>query len=78
MMKLVIDRRNAINVVTRSTMKRFNLKVKPHPYPFKVAWVDKINLMVSHRCKVPIQITRYKDEILCHVLATDMAHLLLG
>ena len=69
---------STMNVVAQSTIKRCNLTVEPHPSPFKVAWVDKTSLIVSHRCKVPIQIGRYKDEILCYVLPMDVAHLLLG
>jgi len=76
-MKLVIDWVSTMNVVVQSTIKHRNLKVKPHPYAFKVAWVDKTILTVSHRCKVPIHIGGYKDEILCDVLPIDVAHLLL-
>ena len=78
LMKLVIDEGSTMNVVAQSTIKRCNLKIKPDPYPFKVAWVYKTSLMVFHRCKVPIQSGGYKDEILCDVLRMDVAHLLLG
>ena len=57
------------------TIKRYNLKIEPHPYHFKVAWVDKTDLTVSHTCKVPNQIGGYKDEIYCDVLPTYVAHL---
>lgn len=67
-----------MNVVAHSTMKRCHLNVEPHPHPFKVAWLDKTSLMVFHRCKVPIQIGGYKDDMLCDVLPMDVAHLLLG
>lgn len=78
MLKLFIDGGSTMNVVAHSTIKRCNLKVEPHPHPFKVAWLDKTSLMVSHRCKVPIQIGGYKDDMLCDVLPMDVAHLLLG
>ena len=76
-MKLVIDGGCTMNVATKSTIKRCNLKVEPHSYLFKVAWVDKTSLMIFHRCKAPIQIGGYKDEILCDVPPMDVAHLLL-
>jgi len=63
-----------MNVVTQSTIKHCNLKIEPHLYPFKVAWVDKTSLTVSYNCKVPIQIGGYKDEIFCDVLPMDVAH----
>ena len=56
-MKMVINGGSTMNVVARSTIKRCNLTIEPHPHPFKVAWVDKTNLtVVSHRCKVPIRL----------------------
>ena len=34
--------------------------------------------MVSEQCKVEIQISSYKDEILCDVISMDVCHILLG
>ena len=67
-----------MNVVAQSTIKRCNLKIKPHPYSFKVTWVDKTNLTVFHRYKVHIQIEGYRDESFCDVLPIDIVHLLLS
>ena len=67
-----------MNVIAQSIIKRCNIKIEPYSYPFKVAQVDKTNLIVFHRCKVPIQIRGYKDEIFCDVLPMDVALLLLG
>ena len=77
-MKMVIDGGSAMNVVVEAAIERCHLKVKPHPHPFKVAWVNKTHLTVTHRCKIPIQIGSYKDEVLCDVLPMDVAHILLG
>jgi len=76
-MKMVIDGGSTMNVVAQSAIKRYNLTVEPQPHPFKVAWVDKASLMVSHRCKVPIQIGSYKDKIVCDVMPMDVAQILL-
>ena len=76
-MKIVIDNDSTMNVVAESAIKRCRLKVEPHPHPFKVTWVNKANQTVTHRCKVPIQIGGYKDEIMCDVLPMDVAHILL-
>lgn len=61
-----------------STIKCYNLKVEPLPHRFKLTWVNKTSLPVSHRCKVSIQIASYKDEIVCDVLPVDVTHILLG
>jgi len=74
--KLVID--GAMNVVSKSAIARLNLKVEPHPQPFRGDWVDKTTLPVTERCLVPIQLGDYKDEVDCDVLPMDVAHILLG
>ena len=66
--KLVIDGGSSMNVVSKDTVKLSNLKVEPHPNPFRVAWVNHHTLPVAQRCLVSIQMRDYKDEIYCNVL----------
>ena len=67
-----------MNVVSKDAVKLLNLKVEPHPNPFRVAWVNDHTLPVTQRCLVSIQMGDYKDEIYCEVLPMDVAHVLLG
>jgi len=67
-MKMVINGGSTMNVVSQFIVKRCNLNVRPYPYPFKVAWVNKTNLTIFHTYRVPIQIGEYKDKILFDVL----------
>ena len=67
-----------MNVVSKNAVKLLNLKVEPHPNPFRVAWVNDHTLPVTQMCLVSIQIGDYKDEIYCDVLSMDIAHVLLG
>ena len=76
--KLVIDGGSSMNVVSKDAVKLLNLKVEPHPYLFKVAWVNDQTLLVTQRCLVSIQMGDYKDEIYCNVLPMDVAYVLLG
>ena len=76
--RLVINGGSSMNVVSKDAVKLLNLKVKPHPYPFKVAWVNDHTLPVTQRCLVSIQMRDYKDEIYCNVLPMDVAHVFLG
>ena len=76
--KLVIDGGSSMNVVSKDVVKLLNLKVEPHPNPFRVAWVNDHTLHVDQRCLVSIQMGDYKDEIYCNVLPMDVAHILLG
>ena len=52
--KLVIDGDNSMNVVSKD-VKLLNLKVEPHPNPFKVAWLNDHNLPIAQRFLVFIQ-----------------------
>ena len=76
--KLVIDGGSSMNVVSKDVVKLLNLKVEPHPNPFRVAWVNYHTLHVTQRCLVSIQMGDYKDEIYCDVLPMDVVHVLLG
>ncbi|XP_057962192.1 uncharacterized protein LOC131153737 [Malania oleifera] len=76
--KMIIDEGNCINVFSKSASEKFNLKVEPHPHPYKVAWVNATTMPVNHRCLVPIKIIDYEDEIWCDILPMDVAHILLG
>ena len=52
--KLVIDGGSSMNVVSKDAVKLLNLKVEPHPNPFRVAWVNDHTLPVTQRCLVSI------------------------
>ena len=45
--KLVIDGGSSMNVVSKDVVKLLNLKVEPHPNPFKVALVNDHTLHVT-------------------------------
>ena len=62
--KLVIDGGSSMNVVSKDVVKLLNLKVEPHPNPFKVAWVNDHTLPIAQRCLVSIQMRDYKCESL--------------
>jgi len=67
-----------MNVISKSAIDRFTLKVEPHPHPFKIAWVDKTFLPVKERCLVTLKIGPYSKDIYCEVLPTNVAHLWLS
>ena len=46
--KLVIDG-SSMNVVSKDVVKLLNLKVEPHPNPFRVAWVNDHTLPITQR-----------------------------
>ncbi|GAV68333.1 hypothetical protein CFOL_v3_11836, partial [Cephalotus follicularis] len=76
--KLAINNGSCMNIVSKTVIDRLNLKVKPHPKPFRVSWVNKTSLPVSKRCLVSIKMGDYDDMVYCDVLPMDVAHVLLG
>ncbi|KAI9199122.1 hypothetical protein LWI28_027843 [Acer negundo] len=57
--KLVIDGGNTMNIVSNAAVTRFQLNPEPHPHPFRVTWVDKTSLLITHRCLVPLSLGSY-------------------
>ena len=45
--KLVIDEGSSMNVVSKDANKLLNMKVGPHPHPFKVAWINDHTLSLK-------------------------------
>lgn len=66
-----------MNVIAKSALSWLNLKVEPHPDPFKVQWIDKTTLPMNESCLVPIQMGDYNEKIYCDVLSMKVAHILL-
>ena len=67
-----------MNVVFKDAVKLLNLKVEPHPNPFRIAWVNDHTLFVAQRCLISIQMEDYKNAVHCNVLCMDVAHVFLG
>ena len=72
--KLVIDGGGSMNVVSKDVVKLLNMKVEPHPNPFRVVWVNVLTLYVTQRCLVSIQwgIIRMKSIVMCYPLVLPM------
>ena len=75
-MLIDVDGVSTMNVIAHSSVQHCHLKVKCHPYPFKVVWVNEANLTYIY--KMPIQIDNHTGEILCDVLPMLVVHILLG
>ncbi|KAI9153562.1 hypothetical protein LWI28_013115 [Acer negundo] len=57
--KLVIDQGSIMNIVSNVAVTRFQLNPERHPHPFRVAWVDKTSLPITHRFLVPLSLCSY-------------------
>lgn len=76
--KLLIDSISTMNEVSMSIVAKLNLKLEPHPHPFRVAQVDWNSLPVTKQWLVSIKFESYCDEIYCDFNPMDVAHILLG
>ena len=57
-----------MNMISRTTIDIFGLKVEPYTHPFKVAWVDKTFLPFKECCLVILKLGVYSEKIYCEVL----------
>lgn len=76
---LIIDGGSCENLISHEMVKKLNLKVQPHPKPYRIAWFKKGGeVKVTHQCLVPFSIGKsYSDEVLCDVVEMEACHLLL-
>ena len=60
-------------------VKQLNLKIKPHPRPYKLQWLsDRGEVRVTQQALVSFTIGNYVDEVLCDVVSMHVEDLLLG
>lgn len=77
---VIIDSGSSENMVSQKLVSTLQLKVDPHPHPFKVSWIRKGGeATVSFVCTVPLSIgNQYRDQIVYDVLDMDACHILLS
>nr|XP_023920438.1 uncharacterized protein LOC112031968 [Quercus suber] len=75
---VIINSGSCINAVSSNVVSRLDLKLTPHPNPYKVSWVDTSSIAIKERCVVPLQFLTYKAEIWCDVIPMDVGHIILG
>ena len=76
---LIIDGGSCTNVASDVMVKKLGLKIRKHPKPYKLQWLnDSGEMKVNSQVMVPLAIGKYEDEILCDVLPMEAGHILLG
>ncbi|KAI0529218.1 hypothetical protein KFK09_001765 [Dendrobium nobile] len=77
--QVIVDSGSCENVVSSSMVDKLQLKTEKHPNPYKLAWIQKENVVkVTKRCLVNFSIGTYKEQLWCDVVPMDACHLLLG
>ena len=77
---VIIDSRSFENRVSLEMVQEPDLKMDPHPKPYKLSWLQEgCDIKVKLRCLVSFTIGKhYQDEVWCDFVPMDVCHLLLG
>ncbi|XP_020687617.1 uncharacterized protein LOC110103305 [Dendrobium catenatum] len=76
--KVIVDNGSCINAVSSAMVSKLNLKMTPHPNPYKVACINSTTIEIKDRSLIPIEFVGYQDKIWCDVLAMDVGQIILG
>lgn len=76
---LIIDGGSCTNVASCTMVEKLGLKTAKHPRPYRLQWLnDSGEVEVSTQVRVPFEIRRYKDEVMCDIIPMQVGHLWLG
>jgi hypothetical protein len=76
---LVIDCGSTSNLVSTKVMEKLKLKIIPHPNPYKVPWLKRVEqVTVTEQCLLIFQIGNFSEKVLCDIVEMDACHILLG
>ncbi|KAK8979723.1 hypothetical protein V6N11_027758 [Hibiscus sabdariffa] len=76
---VIIDGGSCTNIASSVMVEKLGLKTTKHPNPYRLQWLnDGGEMKVTKQVLVPFTIGKYKDEVLCDVVAMGACHLLLG
>ena len=76
--KVIIDSGSCVNAISTSAVKSFGLTSIPHPNPYKVSWIDSTSIPIKSRCKVPIKLQSYQEDVWCDVVPMGVSSVILG
>ncbi|XP_013614596.1 PREDICTED: uncharacterized protein LOC106320785 [Brassica oleracea var. oleracea] len=76
----VIDSGSCENVIAADAVTKLKIQDEPHPYPYKLSWLQQNHdLVVTRRALVSFSSgPSYKDQVYCDIAPMDACHLLLG
>lgn len=75
---MVIKGGSYTNFMSEDAYRKLGLKTKPHPNPYKVAWINNTNLKVHERCLLTYFISGFVDQVQCDMLPLKVCHILIG
>lgn len=78
--KFIIDFESCENLIAEDFFNKLNLIVEPHPFPYKLAWLQQgTYVFFTHRVLLYFSIGHaYKDQMHCDVVLIDVCHLVSG
>jgi hypothetical protein len=75
----IVDSSSQENLISAEVVKRLDLPTTSHLQPYTIDWLHQgIDLHVSQQCRLPCDITLFKDEVLCDIAPLEVCDVLLG
>jgi len=71
---LIIDSGSCCNCCSTRLVEKLNLALIPHLKPYKLHWLNE----GGDQVEIKFSIGKFKDKVLCDVIAMEACHILLG
>ncbi|GJU20929.1 transposon ty3-I gag-pol polyprotein [Tanacetum coccineum] len=76
---VIINSGSTKNIISRDIVQRLKLPTEKHPNPYRIGWIRSVGeINVTRRCKVPFNLGKYKDEVVCDIVDMDAYLIKLG
>jgi len=76
---LIVDGGSCANVASTRVVDKLGLPTISHAKPYKHQWLsEEGEIIINKQVLIALSIGKYKDEVLCDVVPTEVTHILLG
>ena len=74
---MIVDGGSCTNVASTIMVEKLGMQTSKHPRPYKLQWLnDSEEVRVNKQVLISFSIGKYKDEVLCDVVPTQVGHFL--
>ena len=72
---MIVDGGSCTNVASTIMVEKLGMQTSKHPRPYKLQWLnDSEEVRVNKQVLISFSIGKYKDEVLCDVVPTQVGH----
>jgi len=78
-LQFIVDSGSQKNLISAEVVKHLGLPTTAHPQPYTIRWLHQgRDLRVNQQCRLPYNIKRFTDEVLCEISPLEVCDVLLG